>query len=1000
MLVVPAKEIPPQLPAEAGDDAIHQAYASLSLSAIVPHDSQGQITTGGNGHGHMPRIAVVPAETTDTPEDSEKFIVDEPDTPEDFGAPPSLVEVAAAEEIWAEDGGSPVTLPAVTRAQLDGKVPLYVPTETVPVPWSQDDPQKVQESWLHYTNERGMWVVGCKVAPSASEEGGRFQPLQRLEPLYAGREEPQWSPVGDANALGYVLKTNPLENPYWVVDIDNPAGVRVHHPRVFAALLRRETAIVRTLRGFHLYYRPPQAIPDGQKLKNRSGANWGDGLDIFVSRHLVLLPPSMHRKTGRWEYDWVVPLERAVPAPQWVIDLVTSPALPQRTGRGAAETGRSAAGKASSPAADEGGPPPPLTPWVRLLADRLVPVMARIWLLGGRHELALRFGGFCAHARLHRAHGVYLLDRILAAAGDEEPEDRRAALRKSYERHGDELAVTGWPRLREILANRGTPPATLDHLDRIVKRSREVESWEYIIEVKHEPPSVQTRRDTGEGEKGRTTSVFSASPIEIKRIIDPATGSEWWETEWLTPDGVREFGGTGEELLAALGDHLVEPRMGLQVIRRILNSLRLPESVRKIKSPGLYLIEGQPVVAGFDSSPPSREEVRGGFERLAALVDRFPAAQRGVLARMLLWAAVAPYSYVLKRARSAWVPDMVCVGTGATGKTTLGRIACALWGVLDSTGGASLNNLVRFSYTRSLDTRPIVCNEPGALGTAAMPPELADVWKQAVDSVNSRGRYRPGGRNAGGVWEHIPSLRPLLITTNRDLVADDGLLRRIVVLHLGLNDRIPETAWAGFDALFNSTLTRLETIGRAWTAHGWLADTARGAAYREIVLSARPEVWEEPGRECWLWLAEGFGCEDLLPGILDHDLAPAQAGPTGDPREALRARMRALILDASRIMRLSGPAPIDVPPADHLIREALSGGFVEWARLGPGNRVRFTAAAPAALHVPDIPNLPSLKAAIDGAELKRVKLSGRTVWAVDMPLDTLMVWLGAAAPSE
>ena len=86
--------------------------------------------------------------------------------------------------------------------------------------------------------------------------------------------------------------------------------------------------------GTHVYF----AWPDGVEVRNSTG-KVGKGIDVRGAGGFVVLPPSPHVH-GR--YKWLVSPEDGplLPAPCWLLELVTAPARPARVA-GDGESARS-----------------------------------------------------------------------------------------------------------------------------------------------------------------------------------------------------------------------------------------------------------------------------------------------------------------------------------------------------------------------------------------------------------------------------------------------------------------------------------------------------------------------------------------------------------------------------------------------------------------------------------------------------------------------------------
>ncbi len=81
-------------------------------------------------------------------------------------------------------------------------------------------------------------------------------------------------------------------------------------------------------------------------------------------------------------------------------------------------------------------------------------LVAKRWQSGSRHDLALAFGGFLAHADMEEQNATRLMQGICLAAGDPEVDDRVRALSDSYNKLEEGEPTSGSDRLSDLLSDK------------------------------------------------------------------------------------------------------------------------------------------------------------------------------------------------------------------------------------------------------------------------------------------------------------------------------------------------------------------------------------------------------------------------------------------------------------------------------------------------------------------------------------------------------------------
>jgi hypothetical protein len=229
----------------------------------------------------------------------------------------------------------------------------------------------------------------------------------------------------------------------------------------------------------------------------------------------------------------------------------------------------------------------------------------------------------------------------------------------------------------------------------------------------------------------------------------------------------------------------------------------------EIEAPGFYLVGSRITPVRIEITPVSSQELREALELLNELAERFNHAL-DKFSTVVKWGLIAPFSFVYKQ-KGSWLPWLYLYGSSQTGKTTLGEIVLALWSLATEhmKSGANIDTVPRLGYVLSQSTFPIVINEPGS---AILKDEIIEVIKSATESITARGKHVKGS------YIEIPSLAPLIFTSNKVLPRDDALLRRFIVLRFTWGEKITREKADEFTRLVKPKLRKLGAIGRfiAW----------------------------------------------------------------------------------------------------------------------------------------------------------------------------------------
>jgi hypothetical protein len=228
-----------------------------------------------------------------------------------------------------------------------------------------------------------------------------------------------------------------------VLDIDDPEKFGVALKAIGETL--PETPIIRTRKGWHLYFRYPanRIVRRHDRLDDWGAELRGDGC-------YVVAPPTVidgHR------YHWAKRNERLmalgqVPiaeCPEWLLDAFGVPFADEQ----------------NEPTTVQRSPqqfPQPTDGKDYTLSDEqkraLKSVLVPLWAEGQRHDLSLGLAGLLAKAGVAQDDALTLLHEIASEASDDEWRDRERALKDSFDRLWEGKEVIGFKRLEEIVGDR------------------------------------------------------------------------------------------------------------------------------------------------------------------------------------------------------------------------------------------------------------------------------------------------------------------------------------------------------------------------------------------------------------------------------------------------------------------------------------------------------------------------------------------------------------------
>lgn len=189
-------------------------------------------------------------------------------------------------------------------------------------------------------------------------------------------------------------------------------------------LLSLPTPIVKTPKGFHIYFRYPSGVTFTVKRRLSD-----IGAELRGDRAYVVIPPSsVNGKTYQWLKDPAT--NPPIPLPAEVYTLFFAHQTPTET---------------DNQRPSENGNLSPET------IEAVKVVLSPYWTVGNRHNLSLYLAGWLAKEGYSLTEVETLLTTIAEASGDEEMRDRLRAVSDTFVKATNGGTIKGWDGLREIL---------------------------------------------------------------------------------------------------------------------------------------------------------------------------------------------------------------------------------------------------------------------------------------------------------------------------------------------------------------------------------------------------------------------------------------------------------------------------------------------------------------------------------------------------------------------
>ncbi|PCN50263.1 DNA primase [Candidatus Geothermarchaeota archaeon ex4572_27] len=712
------------------------------------------------------------------------------------------------------------------------------------------------------------------------------------------------------------------------------------------------TWIVRTGRGFHVYLRAPEPVRTKPRLRQ--------GLDVKGEGGYVVAPPSLHPSGAEYVFVFNDPrrvgiarLERE----EWEELLrILAPEEPRP-----AETkpGRRLPEDAVVRIVDA------LRPAYRPGCRDLIVFYLAGWLrkAGVDYESARRIVELLAEGDEERESRLYVVDRTYGLRGhppsEEEMKGRTGLQEILEEQLSEERALEAMRALEEAI---GAASPFKDTIFELLDYERQI----YAVANLRRGIIARARR-TKEGVKYRER-VAVVAPVEVVVYEDPLGGYRRFKVRY---EGMRTL------ILgpAPIEDHVARlklegliyhSRLASDTISAVLNAFvrkGRAQVVREFDRPGFFLVDGELRPVNVELGEASRDELREALELLRALAeDWYPHAEER-FATVVKWGLRAPFSYAYKQmSPGRWLPWLFLVGQRASGKTTLGRIVLAMWGLPRheyERSGTSIDTVPRLGHILSRSTFPTLVNEPGG---ALAKEEVVEAIKAAVEGLVARGRFVHGG------YMEVPALAPLMFTSNRPLPADQTLLRRFIIVRFHYSDQIPRDLAEKFEERILPQLGQLKAVG-CWAAK---------------LVCGEPKLLEDP-----LELLKRLHEEANLP-TPPWCYLELKEEVEEDPAERVRGAL-VMVVNEVYARHFRGWAETEV--REKLLSIARN-RLLPWLHLKGDEELVLTEGVVEELRRRDV-DVASLKSLADltGWDYRTVKLAGRAVRAVVATVDDVASFL-------
>jgi len=582
--------------------------------------------------------------------------------------------------------------------------------------------------------------------------------------------------------------------------------------------LTKWTWIVKTGKGYHVYFIAPEEVRTKPRLK--------EGLDIKAEGGYVVAPPSLHPSGKHYEFVQGPPITNIYRLNREEWNKIKESLGWEEEEKKVFEIERKAKELTNQDILE------------------IAEIIKNVYRKGYRRLLFIALSGWFYKAGVKRK----VLERLAEICYENDVnEDREAIYREilkiiqyQYERRLPELEKRGAPILGKGKARvKGQLEGVQEILEEVLGEERALATIKRIEEIlgvasPYKSDSVFELLDYKKNLyalanlRSKITArvewtdngiiyrerIMPVAPVEITVYVNPFGGITQYEILFEGIRTLRLGPAPIEDIIARLkAEGLVyHSRLVADVLSALVNGfIRKGRAVIKeeIESPGFYIIENELVCVKWTPKKVDeidRKELREALELLNQLHNNWYGHAKERFATLIKWFIIAPFIYVYKQ-KGKWVEWLYLHGTSRSGKTTMAEIGLKIWGLGHGwiKAGTSIDTVPRLGYVLGQGTFPTLINEPGG---ALSREDIKEAIKNSVENTIARGRY------VRGTYTEMPALSPLCFTANVFLPNDDALLRRLIVLRFTFGDRekVKEREQV-FDKEIKPQLDKLSIIG-------------------------------------------------------------------------------------------------------------------------------------------------------------------------------------------
>jgi len=669
-----------------------------------------------------------------------------------------------------------------------------------------------------------------------------------------------------------------------------------------------------------------------------------------------------------------------------------------------------------------------LEDWKLIMIKEL---LKEVYKPGNRQKLLTFLAGWAGKAGIHPLSMIKLTKLLHDETGDEEPLRERAAatiytykkLKIDVDQYADEIKqilgdnyiyglgktvndkeTKGKGGLLEVFEETLGEERALDvmrQLEEILNmaspyRDATIEVLDYnkqIYAVANLRKLIVARAKRAEDKLVYMERITIGAPTSIEVFVNPLGGVTKFKVKWEAPTrpspiiiGPAYFQDVIDRL--SIEGLVVNKRLVSDVLSALFNAyIRKGKAVMRteLDSEGFYYVDGRIIHVGENITKPTSEELREALIMLNDLVENWFKHVKDRFSLILKWGIISPFIYMYKTKYNRWVPYLYLYGASHTGKTSQAEIILYIWGKTSTNmkTGSSVDTVARLGSILSSTTYPTVINEPGPL---VMNNELIDVLKSSVEMKIVRGKF------VKGTYVEIPSLSPIIFTSNRILVSDDALMRRLMVLTYSFGERIPPEKAREYEENIKPNLPKLQVVGRYVASLVMNNPSVLEEDWKKTAVKILETLYTQAGLEIPNWVHEETSMENV------------------DVYEELRNSIREFLIEKinQEYFKAAGRvnvnetngieirARLEVPLRDR-IDAVLTGGLIPWLILKEDEETDKVIITSGIMNeLKGIGNLGGLKSfgELLGWEYKRsIKIGNKVIQGVITSLDEFREFL-------